>query len=257
MENVGKGNYSKKKFVTYFDEDDSLTSGFNLMSDKLEAQQKNKEKSYRESLSSEIEALSFEIKPRFMCNTLEIIEKLSKIEKNSETRLLSKALLTITKYNTETTNNLVSIEKEVENIEAYTYIMNAQNYKPFELKIDIEECILNNKIPSLLLQPIIENSSKHGFKEMEKESIITLSIKKIDNNIRIIIRDNGRGIDKVKLSKLFEDESDSTFKNHSLVNIKKRLLCIYCDKASLTIQSEDKNVSYFENIITIPTSIAK
>lgn len=252
MDNLGKGNYSKKKFVTYFDEDDSLANAFNDMSEKLEALQKNMEESYRESLSRELEALAFQIKPRFMCNTLEIIEKLSQIEKNSETRLLSKALLTITKYNAESTNNLISIDKELENIKAYTYIMNAQNYKPFNFKIDIDENLLNKNIPSLLIQPIIENSIKHGFKDIEKEAIILLSLKRVDNNIKIIIRDNGRGIDKVKLSKLFEEESNSSFKNHCLVNIKKRLFYIYSDKASLIIHSSNKNPSYFENIITIP-----
>ncbi len=253
MEKLSKGIFTKKNFATYFDEDDSLAKGFNEMSDKLSIVQKEKEKGYKQSLSRELEALSFQIRPKFICSTLEIIEKLSKIEKNNQTRELASALLTITKYNMETTTSLINIEKEIKNINAYIYIMSVKNYITFKVESDIDESILSEKIPSLLIQPLIENSIKHGFRNINNDAIIKLKIKRSENGIQIIIRDNGVGIDRVSLSNLFEEDYDSPFKNHSLVNIKKRLEYIYKDKASLIINSSNKGSSYFEAEINIPS----
>lgn len=250
MENLGKGNFKKKKFATYFYEDDCITNEFSLMSENLKNSQELIKKSYKKSLSREIEALAFQIKPRFIYNTIEMIEKLSKIEKNNETRLLSKALLTITKYNIDLTNNIVTIEREVENIKAYSYIMNVQLYRPIKFIFDVDEDLNKYYIPSLLIQPIIENSIKHAFKDTTIDPMISLSIKRAKDEIIISVSDNGIGVNKVKMSKLFDSESDSTYKNNTLSNIKNRLSEIYLGEASICVNNN--NTSFFEIIIKIP-----
>jgi len=62
-------------------------------------------------------------------------------------------------------------------------------------------------IPSMTLQPIVENCIKHGFHEVEWEKHIDLSVTGEDGNIVISIRDNGRGITPEKIRSIFRDRT--------------------------------------------------
>jgi two-component system sensor histidine kinase YesM len=256
MEKVGKGTYKEKDYATYFDEFESLAYGFNVMNDQLVDLTNEIESSFNNKLTSEIEALRFQINPIFMCNTLEMIKRMAKVEQNKATRDLSDALLTITRDNLKNKGTFVTVEDEIKNINAYVYIMKTMHEESISFIKDIDESILNERIPTLLLQPLIENSIKHGFRGLERDGIIKLSINKIDCNLVITLHDNGRGVDNVKLSKLLDEDDNATIKlsnKVSLINIKNRLDILYPSNNSLTFRSDNKEESsFFELTITIP-----
>jgi two-component system sensor histidine kinase YesM len=257
MEKIGSGTYKEKEYATYFDEFESLASEFNQMNDKLAELNNDIESSYKNKLASEIEALRFQINPMFMCNTLEMIKRIAKVEQNNETKLLSDALLTITKDNLTNKGSLIEVEKEIINIEAYLYIMRVRYEDNITLIKDIDESILKQRIPTLLIQPLIENSIKHGLIGLEKKGIISLSIKKKGDRLIIILRDNGKGVDKVRLTKLLD--KDKNYKpiklpnKVGLINIKKRLDILYPSNSSITFNSiQNGENSFFEQTIIIP-----
>ena len=260
MDKIGKGTYEEKEYATYFDEFESLAYGFNMMSYELEHLNKQMQCKYNEELKSEIEALRHQINPHFMCGTLEMIKRMAKIEHNEDTRMLSDALLTITEDNLTNTGITTDIEHEISNIDAYMYIMKVRYDDSIEFVENIDPSVLKAQIPSLMLQPLIDNSIFHGFKGIERDKIIKLSIKRKDDNLIITLRDNGKGVDKVKLTKLLEENDDNHHSiktpNHlGLKNINKRLSLLYSNSYSFTFNSKHHNDdSFFEQTITIPFS---
>lgn len=257
MEKVGNGTYEEKEFATYFDEFESLAFGFNVMSDKLKSLNNEIRNSYKNTLNSEIEAIRFLMNPIFMCNTLEMIKRIAKLEHNNETRKLSSALNTITKDNLTNKGTLTSIENEINNIDAYMYIMKVKYEDTISFTKDIDGSILKDRIPTLLIQPLIENSIKHGLIGLERKGIIKLSIQRKESNLIITLEDNGKGVDKVKLSRLLDEElNNNSIKlptKVGLINIKKRLDILYPSNNSFTfnsIQNGDK--SFFKQTIIFP-----
>jgi two-component system sensor histidine kinase YesM len=260
MDKISKGTYEEKEYATYFDEFESLAYGFNTMSYELENLNKQMQSKYNEELKSEIEALRHQINPHFMCGTLEMIKRMAKIEHNEDTRMLSDALLTITEDNLTDAGITADIEHEISSIDAYMYIMKVRYDDSVEFIKDIDPSVLKAQIPSLMLQPLIDNSIFHGFKGIERDKMINLSIRREDDNLIITLRDNGKGVDKVKLTKLLEDDDKNHHSikvpNHvGLKNINKRLSLLYPNSYSFTFyRKQHGDDSFFEQTITIPFS---
>ncbi len=89
----------------------------------------------------------------------------------------------------------------------------------------------NPEIPVLLLQPVVENSIRHGWKDNSEPLIITIDINEDNSGIIFIVKDNGQGIEPRRLNKM-------PVPGHALANIKERLDLIYKKENLLDIKSE-------------------
>jgi len=147
------------------------------------------------------------------------------------------------------------MKHELKNIESYIYIMQVRYGNSFTFEKIVDDCCLTCKIPSMLLQPLIENSILHGLRGIEREGLITLSIKKEEACVRITIWDNGKGVSEARRASLFDENlTHNKGLNHiGLWNVKRRLELLYPQRGTLTIQSSnEKSSSYFEVTIGIP-----
>jgi LytS/YehU family sensor histidine kinase len=88
-----------------------------------------------------------------------------------------------------------TLDHEVHFIENYLKIEKIRFGEYLSYSINIEESCKDIKIPHLILQPIIENSIKHGISKIETEGIITIDAEKKGNNVVITIADNGPGME--------------------------------------------------------------
>jgi sensor histidine kinase YesM len=95
----------------------------------------------------------------------------------------------------------VSLEDELHALRNYVELEMQRFENGFEFRIDCEEGIelSDYVLPSLLLQPFVENCIKHGIARMEKGGKISVSIRKKDERLLIIIADNGVGLDEAAL----------------------------------------------------------
>jgi len=257
MSTVGKGKYNVKKEKSYFYEIDSLGNSFYSMVDELELLNRQIESAHSETLMHEIEALRFQINPHFMCNTLNSIRMMAMISKNDAIKRMSTSLMVIMEDNLNGTSSFSSIEHELKNIESYIYIMQVRYGNSFKFEKEIEESILTYEIPSMLLQPLIENSILHGLRTKEIDGKIKLIIKEKNDNIIIKIFDNGIGASKKTISTLFtkSNKHSKGFNHIGLRNVKRRLELLYKNKASIQIISREKSEgkdSFFLHIIKIP-----
>lgn len=148
----------------------------------------------RAQLSLEIKSIRSQLNPHFVFNALSSIQGL--INKNE----ISAANHYLTEFSTLLRESLRNNDKEMvplitEISLLETYLKLEQLRFHFQYKITIDESINQNaiEIPSLLLQPLVENAIKHGTPLLQERGIITIQFTTIGRTLRILISDNGSG----------------------------------------------------------------
>ena len=172
---------------------------------KQKAKEEAVEMEYR-VLEKEMSALRSQMNPHFLFNSLSSINDYIMHE---EPRLASRYLTKFSKLMRTILNNskekLISLEDELKAIDLYIEMENLRFKEKFEYRRLIDPSLdLNNvHIPSMLIQPYIENAIKHGLRNSKKEGVLTLNISESEGQIHIIIEDNGIGrIEAMKLKSI-------------------------------------------------------
>ena len=109
---------------------------------------------------------------------------------------------------------------------------------------EVDEGALNFRMPSMILQPLVENAVNHGIRDMIGEGWIRLTIQNDPDRVKIVIEDNGKGMDALQIQKIMErvetiHEDDST--GIGLDNVISRLSLYYDDVNVVEIVSPGEN----------------
>jgi two-component system LytT family sensor kinase len=173
---------------------------------------------------AEIKALQAQINPHFLFNALNTIISFIRLDPNRARELIIN-LSTYLRYNLEIGENHVDIYHELEQVKAYIEIEKARFGEKLHIIFNIEDD-LDVKIPSLIIQPIVENSIKHGILEGKGTGTVKIEIKKnLEGNVMIVIEDNGVGISKDIIEKVYEDKMEEN--KIGMSNVHNRLKYIY------------------------------
>lgn len=191
------------------------------------------------------------INPHFLYNTLNTISAMACVEGADSISEMIAALSSMFRYSSEVTKQKVTLKDELRNISDYLYIQSIRYQNAFTYQVNIEEALYDYQVPKLILQPLIENAFKHGFKnrmtEREGDRQIRVLAVQEKGDLIITIEDNGRGISKEKLSsiqgQIEESESRMTtavLSNGSigLLNVHHRIRLEYGAGYGLQIKSE-------------------
>ncbi|WP_245330750.1 sensor histidine kinase [Acetoanaerobium pronyense] len=193
------------------------------------------------NVKSELKALQAQINPHFLFNALNTIISFIRIDP-SKARELIINLSTYLRYNIDNIESMVDINKEIEQIKAYIDIEKARFSNRINVQYDIDE--LNDfKIPSLIIQPLVENSIKHGILKNNLNGNIIIKIKDLKNKlIQISIEDNGSGIPNSVINSL----KSSNFPHHNigLLNVHKRLEMHYGEGLKIENLSSGSRITF-------------
>ncbi len=230
MKQVAKGDFTVRlPAYDRFPEFNNLSTTFNSMVqevDSLTAKIVSKEK---ERTKIEIEALRFQLNPHFLCNTLNSIKIMSSIAKVESIEKMTASLMRVMEDNLSGNDTTWTLEHELKNLENYVYIMKVRFGSTFDFFCDIEKELLKRGIPSMTLQPIVENAIIHGVHGMETKGIITVA-GRIENNMLVIeVRDNGKGINDTIIKTLFDvpKHSNRGLNGIGLYNVRRRIVLAY------------------------------
>ncbi|MBN2656989.1 MAG: sensor histidine kinase [Spirochaetales bacterium] len=181
---------------------------------------------------AELKALQAQINPHFLFNAINTISSLIRTDPDSARKLL-KNLSHIFRKSLQTGQEDVSIEQELDHIEAYLNIEKARYGD--NLKVEIKKPQeLHFNLPPLILQPLVENAVKHGIMARKEGGIILIDIRGDRKNIHIAIKDNGVGMPDRIIEKLLTEGDGSSI---ALYNINQRLVMKYGDKQGLKVES--------------------
>ena len=150
---------------------------------------------------AELNSLQNQINPHFLYNTLESIRGAALYHGIHDIAAMSKALSLLFRYSISD-RVLVSIKEELQHLDNYLSIQNFRYENKFELLCSIPPELMDYKILKLTLQPLIENSIKHGLEMKLGKGTIKLEILALDNNIKIQISDDGLGMLPKKVEEL-------------------------------------------------------
>lgn len=224
-----------------------MEESFNYMSSQLKQQF---DKIYMEEIAlrdAKIMALQSQINPHFLNNTLEIINWEARLNGNMRVSQMIEALSTMLEatmnrkadpYNT--------VAEEMEYVDAYLYIITQRYGEKFTCRKEIDESLLNYKIPRLIVQPIAENAIEHGMSiTREGELVIRLYRKRED--LLCIEIENNRPLseeDQAKIHKLLNEEPNPQ-KEHrvslGIRNVDQRLRMMYGPECGLFITNNKNN----------------
>ncbi len=173
---------------------------------------------------AELRALQSKINPHFLFNALNAIS--SSIRLNPDTaRQLIFNLSRYLRYNIELKDDeQIDIRKELYQIKDYIAIEQARFGDKLTVIYDIDEEV-NCFIPSLLIQPLVENAIVHGIQRSKGKGVVTISITESGNRVRISVRDTGPGIDPQVVARVEANEMPGN--KIGLLNVHHRVTLLY------------------------------
>lgn len=146
--------------------------------------------------AAELNALQAQINPHFLYNTLDSISWLAEARDQQDIVEIVYALSKFFEISLHNGDNYVTLEQEIEHIKSYITVEKIRFPELFDIEFDIDESLLKEKMIKIILQPIVENSIKHGLRELKgRNGKILIKAERSGEYIIFTVRDNGIGFD--------------------------------------------------------------
>lgn len=199
----------------------------------------NKREAELSKKKAEMLSLQSKINPHFLYNTLESIRMRAISNGNREVgRMLF--LLGNLFRNQLKEDDVITIGKEIIYCKEYLELFKFRYDDKFNYYIDCEEELLNKEIIKFVLQPLVENYTVHGIRREDYDNELYIHIFKYDNNIKIVIEDNGVGIDKNRIIEINKRirEKDFSGKSIGIANTHERIMLLYGEGYGIRVDEE-------------------
>ena len=182
----------------------------------------------------ELKALQAQINPHFLYNTLSMMNWMAIRSNQMEISKVTLALSTFYRTALSKGEDVVTVENCIQNMQAYLEIQLTMHDNNFSVDWDIDPTIKNEKMPKLLLQPVVENAIEHGIDEKEDgDKKIFLSFRGNGDDVVITVRDNGMGMPQEKAETLVTYQA----KGYGLKNVNDRIRILYGENYGIRILS--------------------
>ena len=135
----------------------------------------------------------------------------------------------------------IRLEEELNYVRQYIDLQNLITSKRYSYDISADDDSLSCPVPKLILQPIIENSIKHGFRDILNDAVIVITAFIRQDELHIIICDNGTGMEQSLADKLLAEEEPYEIKRDrahiGIKSIQKRISMLYGDSYGMKIET--------------------
>ena len=188
---------------------------------------------------AQLKYLQSQINPHFLFNTLNAGAQLAMMEGADRTVEYIRNMADFFRYNVKKSSETVKLSEEIELVDSYMYILNVRYAGDILFEKDIDESLLNVMVPSMIIQPLVENSIKYGIKDLEPgEGKVTLSVYREDKMCCIRGSDNGIGTDEEIIEKIMNHEKrPSETRGVGITNVMARLDLYYNNKEVFEMKS--------------------
>lgn len=194
-------------------------------------------------VNTRMKMLSSQLQPHFLFNTLNSISVLADLDagKAKDTIADLSDFLREILYSSDT--NEILLEKELRTLEYYLNILNVRFSNDLKIEKKINEKLLNRKVPAMLLQPLIENSIKHGYSYDHSELEVLISIQPEGNEMMIKVENNGQPI-SLSSEELMQ-------KGVGLANLRDRLKNLYGNDFLFQISNKTDAAGNHSGVVTL------
>lgn len=268
---AAKGNFNIRIPEGYDDETGKILSDMNSVISALAENVESLVKKETAHKDAQLTALQFQINSHFIYNTIDSFRMRLQLQKDYELADAISFFGKMIRYNVSNTAKFVTLKEETEYVEKYCLIQKIRYGDKIRIMIDLPENLKNYKIMKFMLQPVVENSLKHGF-DGENVLVIKIWFEIKGSSLLIFVEDNGLGINLKHLQKLnykfkysapyghvnysaapnYEKEqfSSSKVNNIGLDNINNRIKLFYGEQYYIKLESIPGE--FTRTVITIP-----
>lgn len=218
---------------------------------------------YEERLNvqkAELKHLQTQINPHFFLNTMNIIFQLADMKRYELVKKTVRHMVQYFRFLLGTSRDTITVAEEIAHIRNYLEIQKLRYQETFEFGIDIDPFLLEARLPSLIVQPFVENAMLHGMSVKGEPFLLSIAARyeaAPDGRMCIEVRDSGKGMAPDKLAELSSDHyKPASEDNHiGIWNVKRRLAMRYGDRCELTFfHNEPKG---FGIRLCLPVEFAK
>lgn len=244
MTRVAEGDFTQHIPVTGSDDISLLADTMNYMTtrirellDELVEKERLKKDAEIQILEYKYRSLETQIRPHFIYNALETINAMAKIKGNMEiveiVKRISRYFRSIT---VNTTRQFITCQQEFEMLQDYTEIYRFIHGEGLKATFSAKEAARNALIPTMILQPVVENALQHGVRVQDEASDILVHAYVTEDKLNITVKDTGYGLTPQMEQKLQSGQLEGGKQGGIGVgNVRQRLKLIYGEDAVFTI----------------------
>lgn len=223
------------------DEVGILGQSFNEMLDQMEVLISQEYETKLLLNRAEYKALQAQINPHFLYNTLDTMSSIAQIQNCPEVSGLSQSLSNIFRYSLDMKNPFSTVAKEIVHLKNYIYVMNVRMRDNVKYTFDIDETVLQDTVPRISIQPLVENALNHGLRNTRGEKAVIVCAQVREGNLWISVQDNGVGMDAAKVNEILEKNDINLVEKGSSIglnNINARMKMLYGKEYGIHVESE-------------------
>lgn len=182
----------------------------------------------------ELKALTAQINPHFLYNSLSIINWMAIKSGQKEISKVTLDLSTFYRTALSKGEDMVTVENCIRNIEAYLSIQLVMHDNDFTVEWKIDPQVKAEKVPKLILQPVVENALEHGLDVKEEgDKILQLSFLDAEDAVLLRVEDNGMGMEQSVAESLVTYQAEG----YGLKNVNDRICLLYGEEYKIRITS--------------------
>ena len=195
----------------------------------------------------EFKALQAQINPHFLYNALDTVNWMAMKKGDTEICDMVSAISNLMRISIGNKQDIFSIRQELKYVKDYLYIQETRYRDRFQVYFAIDEKILDEKIPKLTIQPLVENAIVHSVEVSKGKTVLNINGYIEQGNVVIEIKDDGVGMDRDTLLHLLDppegEEKDISVAHTGLgmYAVHQRLRYLYGEEYGLTADSEPGN----------------
>ena len=201
---IQQGNFDIELPAQGSDFIDQIAENLNAMAARIKNLIQNNYEKQLQIKNLQIRMLSQQISPHFLYNTLECLKMNAVLEDNVETAQALTSLGRLLRYYADYSSKLSLVQTELDELQDYIHIMNLIEGKQCVFEKEVPEEFLSCPIPRFVLQPIVENSIKHGCPSCSSEIHIRLTVREENGLLCFTITDDGVGVPAVTAAQIQE-----------------------------------------------------
>ncbi|CAM3599212.1 MULTISPECIES: sensor histidine kinase [Yersinia] len=190
---------------------------------------------------AEMRALQSKINPHFLFNALNAISSSIRINPDTARQLIIN-LSRYLRYNLELNDEQIDIRKELHQIQDYIAIEQARFGSKLTVIYDIDDDI-SLRIPSLLIQPLVENAIVHGIQPCKGKGVVVIAVKDHGDQIKISVKDTGNGINQETIDRVANNEMPGN--KIGLLNVHHRVQLLYGAGLQIRRLEPGTEISFF------------
>ncbi|MFS1704104.1 sensor histidine kinase, partial [Alteromonas sp. AMM-1] len=196
----------------------------------LQREKQNALKASTMAHQAHLKMLRYQLNPHFLFNTLNAISTLILMKENDTAEAMVSRLSDFLRYSLDNDPiKKVPLGQEIKALRLYLEIEKVRFGERLEVTWDIEEDCENAMVPSMILQPIVENAIKHAISKLQENGRLSIVASRFGNDLLLDVADNGPGAD-------ISDGQLSRVGGVGLPNIKERLHALYNRNFAFTVE---------------------